>query len=43
MSLGLITIALNILCRRWLGLDPSVLILFRKPPMQLAPDAPTIS
>ena len=42
-SLGLVTIALNILCRRWLGLDPSVLILFRKSPMQLAPDAPTIS
>ena len=42
-SLGIVTIALNILCRRWLGLDPSVLILFRKSPMQLAPDAPTIS
>jgi hypothetical protein len=42
-SLGIVTIVLNILCRRWLGLDPSVLILFRKQPMQLAPIAPPIS
>jgi hypothetical protein len=31
-SLAIITIVLNVLCRRWLGLDPSVLFLFRKPP-----------
>lgn len=38
-SLAIITIALNLLCRRWLGLDPSVLFLFRKPPA--LPDAVT--
>ena len=35
ISLGIVAVVLNILCRRWLGLDPSVLILFRKPPLQL--------
>lgn len=34
-SLAIVTIVLNVLCRRWLGLDPSVLFLFRKPPMTL--------
>jgi len=37
-SLAIVTIVLNVLCRRWLGLDPSVLFLFRKPPATL-PDA----
>jgi O-antigen/teichoic acid export membrane protein len=32
ISLGVIAIALNVLCRRWVGLDPSILILFRKSP-----------
>jgi hypothetical protein len=27
-------LALNVLCRRWVGLDPSILILFRKSPDQ---------
>jgi O-antigen/teichoic acid export membrane protein len=30
ISLGVIAVALNVLCRRWVGLDPSILILFRK-------------
>jgi O-antigen/teichoic acid export membrane protein len=34
-SLAIVTIVLNVLCRRWLGLDPSVLFLFRKPPAAL--------
>jgi O-antigen/teichoic acid export membrane protein len=42
-SLGIVTIVLNILCRRWLGLNPSVLILFRKPAMSLSPNAPPAS
>jgi O-antigen/teichoic acid export membrane protein len=42
-SLGIVTIVLNILCRRWLGLNPSVLILYSKPPMALAPNAPPAS
>lgn len=37
ISLAVVTIVLNVLCRRWLGLDPSVLLLFRKPPA--LPDA----
>ena len=32
ISLGIVTVALNVLCRRWVGLDPSILVLFRKPP-----------
>jgi len=32
ISLGLVAIALNVLCRRWAGIDPSILILFRKLP-----------
>jgi O-antigen/teichoic acid export membrane protein len=31
ISLAIVTVALNVLCRRWVGLDPSILILFRKP------------
>ena len=31
ISLAIVAIALNVLCRRWVGLDPSILILFRKP------------
>jgi O-antigen/teichoic acid export membrane protein len=31
-SLAIVTVALNVLCRRWVGLDPSILILFRKSP-----------
>jgi O-antigen/teichoic acid export membrane protein len=42
-SLGIVTIVLNILCRRWLGLNPSVLILYRKPVMSLSPNAPPAS
>ena len=43
-SLGIVTIVLNILCRRWLGLNPSVLILYRKPLMSsLSPNAPPAS
>lgn len=30
LSLAIVTIVLNVLCRRWLGLDPSVLFLFRR-------------
>jgi O-antigen/teichoic acid export membrane protein len=30
ISLLVVTIALNILCRRWIGVDPSILVLFRK-------------
>jgi O-antigen/teichoic acid export membrane protein len=42
ISLGVVAITLNILSRRWLGLDPSVLILFRKRPLQLCvPTQPT--
>jgi O-antigen/teichoic acid export membrane protein len=42
-SLGIVTIVLNILCRRWLGLNPSVLILYHKPAMSLSPNAPPAS
>jgi O-antigen/teichoic acid export membrane protein len=31
VSLAIVSIALNLLCRRWVGLDPSIFILFRKP------------
>jgi hypothetical protein len=31
ISLAIVAVALNVLCRRWVGLDPSILILFRKP------------
>lgn len=30
ISLAIVTVALNLLCRRWVGLDPSILVLFRK-------------
>jgi O-antigen/teichoic acid export membrane protein len=30
ISLAIVTVALNVLCRRWVGLDPSILILFRQ-------------
>lgn len=30
-SLIIITVALNVLCRRWLGYDPSLLVLLRRP------------
>jgi O-antigen/teichoic acid export membrane protein len=29
-SLALTTVALNVMCRRWTGVDPSVLVLFRR-------------
>jgi O-antigen/teichoic acid export membrane protein len=29
LSLGIATIALNLICRRWTGVDPSILVLFR--------------
>jgi O-antigen/teichoic acid export membrane protein len=29
LSLGVTTIALNLICRRWTGVDPSILVLFR--------------
>ena len=32
VSLAIVTVVLNVLCRRWVGLDPSILILFRKSP-----------
>jgi O-antigen/teichoic acid export membrane protein len=31
LSLGVVTVVLNVLCRRWVGLDPSVLSLLGKP------------
>ena len=31
LSLGIATIALNLICRRWTGVDPSILVLFRFP------------
>jgi O-antigen/teichoic acid export membrane protein len=40
ISLAVIAIALNVLCRRWVGLDPSILILFRKSPDPLIGAAP---
>lgn len=40
ISLAIVTIVLNVLCRRWLRLDPSVLFLFRKRPATL-PEATT--
>lgn len=39
-SLAVVTIVLNVLCRRWLGLDPSVLFLFRKSSSTLPPTLP---
>jgi O-antigen/teichoic acid export membrane protein len=30
LSLGVTTIALNVICRRWTGVDPSVLVLFKR-------------
>ena len=39
LSLVIVTVTLNILCRRWLGLDPSVLFLFRKQPTTLPQQA----
>jgi hypothetical protein len=32
VSLAIVTVVLNVLCRRWVGLDPSILVLFRKSP-----------
>ncbi|MDB5653701.1 MAG: hypothetical protein JWQ94_1314 [Tardiphaga sp.] len=31
LSLGVVTVVLNVLCRRWVGVDPSVLNLIGKP------------
>jgi O-antigen/teichoic acid export membrane protein len=31
LSLGIVTVALNVLCRRWVGVDPSVLSLLARP------------
>lgn len=39
-SLVIVTIALNVLCRRWVGVDPSVLILLRSKRTPTATDAP---
>jgi O-antigen/teichoic acid export membrane protein len=30
ISLAIITVVLSFLCRRWVGFDPSILILFRR-------------
>jgi O-antigen/teichoic acid export membrane protein len=39
ISLGIVAVAQNVLCRRWVGVDPSILILFRKSPDQtVAPE-----
>lgn len=41
ISLAIVTVALNVLCRRWVGLDPSILVIFRKPQAERrAPSAP---
>ena len=40
-SLAVITIALNVLCRLWLGLDPSLLTLIRRPSLRLFPGTST--
>jgi O-antigen/teichoic acid export membrane protein len=42
-SLAIVTIVLNVLCRRWLGIDPSVLFLFRKRPATVADATPGVS
>ncbi len=43
ISLVIVTIVLNILCRRWVGMDPSVLILLGKPMGKLAAAGPGIT
>lgn len=40
ISLVIVTIVLNILCRRWLGVDPSVFILFGKSAGKIAISRP---
>jgi O-antigen/teichoic acid export membrane protein len=40
ISLAIIAVALNVLCRRWVGLDPSILILFRKSPDTISSTEP---
>lgn len=42
-SLAIVTIVLNVLCRRWLGIDPSVLFLFRKRPAAVPDTTPGVS
>lgn len=39
VSLTLATVALNMLCRRWTGVDPSILVLFRRPSWKTKPAA----
>jgi O-antigen/teichoic acid export membrane protein len=31
ISLAIVAVVLNVLCRRWVGLDPSILVILRKP------------
>jgi O-antigen/teichoic acid export membrane protein len=40
ISLVIVTVVLNVLCRRWIGVDPSVLILLRKPAEKFADRSP---
>jgi O-antigen/teichoic acid export membrane protein len=40
VSLALVTIALNMLCRRWTGVDPSILVLFRRLSWKTKPATP---
>jgi hypothetical protein len=40
VSLTLATVALNMLCRRWTGVDPSILVLFRRPSWKTKPASP---
>ena len=37
LSLAIVTVLLNVLCRRWVGVDPSVLNLIGKPAGGLVP------
>ena len=39
VSLTLATVALNVMCRRWTGVDPSILVLFRRPNWKTKPAA----
>ena len=39
VSLTLATIALNVMCRRWTGVDPSILVLIRRASWKTKPAA----
>lgn len=43
LSLVIVTIVLNVLCRRWIGVDPSILILLRKPNGKFAVTGPIVT